>query len=109
MFYFPRRGAGDSAKENSMPHVTYDPDILEQAATAYERDQVQSLPLVPPPSRHGGSRLLAALCALFTPARKSRALRAQQSAPTVRKFELPIDIMARQYPDIYIRVMSGSG
>jgi len=92
-----------------VPHVTDDTDILEQVATAYERDQVRALPLVPPPSRHGGSRLLAALCALFTPARKSRALRAQQSAPAVRKFEMPIDIMARQYPDIYIRVMSGTG
>ena len=92
-----------------MSHMTYDTDILEQDATAYVHDKVQTLPLVPPPSRHGGFRLLAALYSWFIPARKQRALRVPQSAPAVRKFELPIDIMAHQYPDIYIRVMSGCG
>jgi hypothetical protein len=34
-FIFHICGAGDSAKEKLVPHVTDDTDILEQAATAY--------------------------------------------------------------------------
>jgi hypothetical protein len=107
--YFPRRGAGDRAKERLVPHVTDDTDILEQTATAYERDEVLPLPLVLPSSRRGRSRLLAALRGWFTADQKKLAQQVPQNTVAVRKFELPIDIMANKYPDLYIRLMTGVG
>ena len=92
-----------------MPHVTDDTDILEQTATAYERDEVLPLPLVLPPSRRGGFRLLATLRGWFTASRKQRARQVPQDTAAIRKFELPLDILARKYPDLYIRVMTGVG
>jgi hypothetical protein len=96
-------------KEILVSHVTDDTDILEQTATAYEPDEAQALPFVLPPSRRGGFRLFARLRGWLTPGRKQRALRARQGPLVARKFELPLDMLAQQHPDIYIRVMTGVG
>jgi hypothetical protein len=96
-------------KEILVPHVTDDTDILEQTATAYELDEAQALPFALPPSRRGGFRLFGRLSGWLTPGRKQRALQARQGPLVVRKFELPLDILARRQPDIYIRVMTGIG
>jgi hypothetical protein len=92
-----------------VPPVTDDTDILEQTATAYERDEVLPLPLVLPPSRRGGFRLLATLRNWFAAGQKPPARRAPQGPAVPQKFELPLDIMACKYPDLYIRVMTGVG
>jgi hypothetical protein len=70
---------------------------------------VLPLPLVQPPSRRGGFRLLATLRSWLTAARKRRARRVQGVALTVRKFETPLDVLSCKYPDLYIRVMTGVG
>jgi hypothetical protein len=89
-----------------MPHVTDDTNILEQSTIAFKCRE--TLPYAPQ-SRRGGFRLFAALRRLLTCARGQRPLRAQQNAPNTREFELPLDILARKYPDLYIRAMTGSG
>jgi hypothetical protein len=89
-----------------MSRVTDDTDILEHP-TVFEYSE--TLPYVQPPSRRGGYRLFIVLRRLMTFARGQRALRAQQNAPNIRQFELPLDILARKHPDLYIRVMTGSG
>jgi hypothetical protein len=89
-----------------MPHVTDDTDILEHSTIAFKCSK--TLPYAPP-SRRGGFRLFAALRRLLTCTRGQRPLRAQQKAQNTREFELPLDILARKYPDLYIRAMAGSG
>jgi hypothetical protein len=90
-----------------MPHVTDNIDILEHTPIAFERSE--TLPQVQPPSRRGGFRLYAVLRRWLTFARAQRTLRVQQHAPNTRQFELPLDILARKYPDLYMRTMTGSG
>ena len=89
-----------------MSHVTDDTDILEHTTIG---EYSETLPHVQTPSRRGGYRLFVVLRRLMTFARGQRALRAQQNAPNIREFELPLDILARKHPDLYIRVMTGSG
>jgi hypothetical protein len=89
-----------------MPHVTDDTDILEQTTIAFKCSE--TLPYEPP-SRRGSFRLFAALRRLLACAWGQRTLPAQQNAPNIREFELPLDILARKYPDLYIRTMTGSG
>jgi hypothetical protein len=89
-----------------MPHVTDDTDILERTIT-FERSETP--PQVQSPPRRGGFRLFIILRRLITFARGPRALRAQHNAPHTREFELPLDVLARKYPDLYMRVMTGSG
>jgi hypothetical protein len=86
-----------------------DTDILEHTATAYEHDEVQTRPFVLPPSRRGGRRLLAMLRGLIPSGRQQRHLRARQAVPAGQKFELPLDMLARKHPDLYLRIMTGIG
>ena len=90
-----------------MPHVTDDTDILERTITSFERSE--TLPQVQSPPRRGGFQLFIILRRLIAFARGQRALRAQHNAPHTREFELPLDVLARKYPDLYMRVMTGSG
>jgi hypothetical protein len=90
-------------------HVTDNIDILEQTLNAYERGEAPPLTRELPPARRGGFRLLTALRNFIMPGRARRARQAQQDTVTVRNFELPIDILACKYPDLYLRVMTGVG
>ena len=89
-----------------MSHVTDDTDILEHTTVC---EYSETLPYLQPPSRHGGYRLFGVLRRLMTFTRGQRVLRTQQNAPNIREFEWPLDILARKHPDLYIRVMTGSG
>jgi hypothetical protein len=89
-----------------MSHVTDDTDILEHTTV---REYSATLPYVQPPSRRGGYQLFGVLRRLLAFARGQRVLQAQPNAPNIREFELPLDILARKHPDLYIRVMTGSG
>jgi hypothetical protein len=90
-----------------MSRVTDDTDILEQTPTAFEYRETR--PYMQPPSPRGGFRLYAVLRRLLPFARGQRTLQAQQYTPNTRQFELPLDILARKHPDLYMRVMTGSG
>lgn len=92
-----------------MPYVTDDTDVLESTSLSPKYDAAQSLPRVLPPSRRGGWRILTALRGWLTPARRQQALHTPPCLPHTRQFELPLDMLARKYPDLYLRLMNGSG
>jgi hypothetical protein len=93
-----------------MPPVLEDPDILEEhIALSPEYDALHALPLVLPSPWRKCSRLLALLRRLITPVPRLRPRRQEYCAPGASRFEAPLDILAREYPDIHLRVMSGMG
>jgi hypothetical protein len=92
-----------------MPHVIDDPDVLEHSTTTPDCDETQALPRVLPSARRGHPRLFAVLRGLFTTLRRRRTPREQPAIPRTQPFELPMDILAREHPDLYLRSMSGIG
>jgi hypothetical protein len=92
-----------------MPHVIDDTDMLEHATSTPDYDTVQALPLVLPSARRGRSTLRASLRSLFTSIRRVRLYRQQPAVSGMQQFELPMDILARQHPDLYLRCMTGTG
>ena len=92
-----------------MPHVIDDTDVLEPSTTAPDYDDVHALPLVLPSARRGRSTLLASLRGFYTSLRRRHIPRAQPAVPGTPQFELPLDLLARKYPDLYLRAMSGIG
>ena len=93
-----------------MPHILEDPDILEEhTALSPACDELQTLPLGLPTAPHGRSRFLTFLRRLFTPVPRLQTRRQEHCAPGAPRFETALDILAREYPDIHLRVMSGIG
>ena len=93
-----------------MPHVLDDTDILEEhTALSPECNERDALPRARPLSRRERSRLLALLRRLITPAPRLRPHRQEYCAPGTLRFETTLDILAREYPDLHLRVMSGIG
>ena len=93
-----------------MPHVLKDPDILEEhTALSPECDELHALPLGLPTSPRGRSRFLTFLHHLITPVPRLRTRRQEHCAPGAPRFETALDILAREHPDIHLRVMSGIG
>ena len=86
-----------------MPPVLDDTDILEYPSPASQGDESHEL------SRRERSRLLAFLRRLFTPVPRLRACRQEYCATGAPRFETPLDFLAREYPDIHLRVMAGMG
>ena len=92
-----------------MPHILDDTDILEEHTTLSPAcDELHALPLGLPTSPRGRSRFLAFLRCLFTPVPRLRTRR-QEYCALVHRFETPLDILAREHPDIHLRVMAGMG
>jgi hypothetical protein len=89
-----------------MPHVLNDIDILEHPAL--ECDERHTLPLVLPTPRRERSRFLALFRRLFSPRRRSRTYQ-EGYAPSASRFQTPLDILAQEHPDLYLRILSGLG
>jgi len=93
-----------------MPHVLEDPDILEEhTALSPACDELQTLPLELPTSLRGRSRFLAFLRRLFTPVPRLRTRRQECCVSRAPRFETSLDILAREHPDIHLRIMAGMG
>jgi hypothetical protein len=92
-----------------MPHVLEDPILEEHTALSPESDKLHALPLGLPASRYERSHLLAFLRRLFTPAPRLRTRPQEHCASGTPRFETPLDILAREYPDLHLRVMAGMG
>jgi hypothetical protein len=93
-----------------MPHVLEAPDILEEhTAPSPACNELHALPLALPSSRRARSRLLAFLRRLITPAPRLRTRRQEYCTPSAPRFETSLDILAREYPNIHLRVMAGMG
>jgi hypothetical protein len=87
-----------------MPSVIDDTDVLEHPATVTDCNNVQALPLTLPTARRRRLSIFAFLRRWYTPRTPY-----QISAVSQSHFELPLDILARKHPDLYLRTMSGIG
>jgi hypothetical protein len=93
-----------------MPHVLDDPDILEEHTTVSSAcDELHALPLGLPTAPRGRSRFLTFLRRLITPIPRPRTRRQVCCVPGAPRFETPLDMLAREHPDIHLRVMGGIG
>jgi hypothetical protein len=92
-----------------MPSVTTVPSTLKYSPTAPACNALPSLPCVLPFSRHGHATLSTALRGLILPLLRLYIPRAQDCAPRgLPEAALSIDLMVRQYPDLYRRITSWS-
>lgn len=91
-----------------MPHVIDDTDTLEHTASSSACDETHAQALALPPSRRGRPHILAGVGRFFTALWR---LRPQEPHGTrgMQQFELPLDRLARQHPDLYLRIMTGAG
>jgi hypothetical protein len=90
-----------------MPRVLEAPDVLEEHPTLSPAcDELHTLPLGLPISSRGRSRFLTFLRRLIIPMPRLRTSRQECCVPGAPRFEMPLDILAREYPDIHLRVMA---
>jgi hypothetical protein len=92
-----------------MPHIIDVPDFLEHTSPPSDCDTSHALPLPLPAARRGRSTLFASLRGCLTALRRRWTHQTPHEVPRLPSFELPMDILARQYPDLYLRTMTGSG
>ena len=86
-----------------MRPVIDETDILEYPSPALQGDACHES------SRQERSPVLACLRRLFTPVPRLRPRRQACCVPEARRFETPLDILAREHPDVHLRVMAGMG
>ena len=91
-----------------MPHVIDDTDIEEYSSPTAEYDALYERSRVVP-SRRGRSRFLAFLRRLFTPVPRLKPRRKVCCIPGAPRFETALDVLAREHPDIHLRLMAGMG
>ena len=87
-----------------MPYVTDVSDSVQEVLTSPADDTLPALPTTPP-GQHTPS-LLAYLDGLITLARRACARRKWQVVRGTGEFELPLDILVRKYPYMFITAMS---
>jgi hypothetical protein len=92
-----------------MPHVIDDTDVLDYTTPSPTCDEIQVRALALSPSRRGRSHRFAALRNFFISLRWVRTHQEPHGVGDIRQFELPMDILARQHPDLYLRSMVGTG
>jgi hypothetical protein len=92
-----------------MPHVIDDPDLLEHSAPTSDCEDSHALPHLLPGARRGRSTLFTSLRSILTSLRSVGTHQKQPHGPRVQPFELPMDILARKHPDLYLRSMTGVG
>jgi hypothetical protein len=92
-----------------MPHVLDDTDILEHPSPSLAGDTFHALPLQLPTARCGRSRFLLLLRRLFTPMPRLQTRRQECCVSRAPRFETSLDMLARDYPDIHLRVMEVLG
>ena len=86
-----------------MPPTLDAADILEYPSPASQGDECHES------SRRERSSVLAWLGCLFTPVPRLRSRRQEYCAPGASRFATPLDILAREHPDLHLRVMAGMG
>jgi hypothetical protein len=86
-----------------MRSVINDTDILEHPSPALQGDACHES------FRQERSHVLAWLRRLFTPVPRLRPRRQACCVPGVPRFDTPLDLLAREHPDIHLRVMAGLG
>jgi hypothetical protein len=90
-----------------MPHVLEDPDILEEHITLSPAcDELDTLSRALPSFRPKRTPVLAWLGRLFTSVPRLGPRQQGYCAPRAPRFETPLDILAREHPDVLLRVMS---
>jgi hypothetical protein len=90
-----------------MPHVLDDTDILEHSSPAAEYDDLHERSRALQASRRGHVSLLAVLRSLRMPLRHWHSSQTQaHRVLTPQEPEMSMDTLARQYPDIYLRITS---
>jgi hypothetical protein len=88
-----------------MPYVIDASDSVQEVLTPSADDALPAPPTTP--SRPQTSSLLAYCNGLIALARRAWAHRQRQGVARAGEFELPLDILARKYPYMYIKTMSG--
>jgi hypothetical protein len=86
-----------------MRPVIDETDILEYPSPALQGDACHAS------SRQERSHVLALLRRLFTPVPRLRLRQQECCVPGAPRFETPLDILAREHPDVHLRVMAGMG
>jgi hypothetical protein len=90
-----------------MPRALEDPEILEEHTAVSPVGD--ALPLGMPTAPRGHSRLQTFLRRLITPVPRLRTRRQDHCHPGKPRFEAPLDVLAREHPDIHLRLMAGMG
>ncbi len=85
-----------------MPNVMEAPETLQKEQRERYQKDAQAMPALPPRPQRGLARTLARLFALVTSPTGQRPRRYQGSVPSHRQPEMPIDILARRDPALYI-------
>lgn len=92
-----------------MLSVTTDTETMEDTSTASKYNDIPSLPRVLPSSRRGHAHLYTALRGLIIALLRLHTCREQACTNRVpQEPAISIDLMARQYPDLYRRITSWS-
>jgi hypothetical protein len=78
-------------------------DILEYPSPASQGDESHES------SRWERSCFLALLRRLFTPGPRLRTRRQDHCHPGARRVETPLDMLAREHPDVFLLVIGGMG
>lgn len=89
-----------------MPHVIDDTETLEYTVASPAGDETHTR--VPSSFRRGRPHKLTGCGWLFTMLSRRRP-QEQHGVRGTQQFELPIDTLARQYPDLYLLSMAGAG
>jgi hypothetical protein len=93
-----------------MPRVLEDPNALAaHMALCPTCDEHETLPSALPSYQQERSPVLAWLGRLFTPLPRPRPRRQGDCALGTRRFETPLDVLAREYPDLHLWVISSIG
>jgi hypothetical protein len=86
-----------------MPHVLEEPDVLEEDPVLSPTcDELYAAP-------RERSSIRAWLRRLRTPVPRLRTRRQVCSTAGTPRFETALDVLAREHPDVHLRVMAGMG
>ena len=88
-----------------MPYVIDASDSVQEVLTPSADDALPAPPTTP--SRQQTPSLLAYFNGLITLARRAWAHRQRPGVARTGEFELPLDILVRKYPYMFIKTMSG--
>jgi hypothetical protein len=89
-----------------MPHVLEDPDVLEEDTTLSPTcDELHVLTTAPCERSH----VMTLLRRLMTPVSRLRPRRQVCCVAGTPRVETALDVLAREHPDIHLRLMAGMG
>jgi hypothetical protein len=91
-----------------MPSAIDDTDTLEHTISTYDNHAARTLPLLQPSSRRARPAFLAFFRSCGTALRSLRRSRLSHCVSRTSQPELPMDMVARNYPNVYLRLTSWS-